>query len=181
VAERFASISDDLAQWWSEQPLFFVATAPGGTNGHVNLSPKGLDTLRILGPTRAAYLDLTGSGVETIAHLRDNGRITLMACAFNGAPRISRIYGTGTVHEFGSPTFDDLATMFPELPGRRAVIDVAVDRVTTSCGYAVPLMDLVGDRDRLLEWAVAKGDDGLVDYWASKNAASIDGLPGLPA
>jgi hypothetical protein len=179
VAERFASISDDLAQWWAAQSMFFVATAPSGSDGHVNLSPKGLDTLRILSPTRAAYLDLTGSGVETIAHLRDNGRITLMACAFNGAPRISRIYGTGIVHEIGSPDFEALATMFPELPGRRAVIDVAVDRVTTSCGYAVPLMDLVGDRERLLDWAHAKGDDGLAEYRVSKNALSIDGMPGL--
>ena len=178
MAERFASISDDLAQWWTEQPMFFVATAPRDS-GHVNLSPKGLDTLRILGPTRAAYLDLTGSGVETIAHLRENGRITLMACAFDGAPRISRIYGIGTVHEVGTEEFAELAPHFPDLPGRRSIIDVAVDRVSTSCGYAVPLMDLVGDRDRLLDWAHAKGDDGLVEYWSSKNASSIDGIPGL--
>src|SRR6185295_11481338 len=179
MAERFASISPDLAEWWSAQPLFFVATAPSGDGGHVNCSPKGLDTLRILSPTRVAYLDLTGSGVETIAHLRDNGRITLMACAFAGAPRISRIYGAGTVHEIGSAEFAELMTNFPELPGRRAIIDIAVDRVTTSCGYAVPMMDLVSDRDRLLDWARAKGDDGLVEYRAAKNAVSIDSLPGL--
>ena len=161
--------------------MFFVATAPGGNAGHVNLSPKGLDTLRIMSPNRATYLDLTGSGVETIAHLRDNGRITLMACAFAGAPRISRIYGTGTVHERGSSAFEELAPNFPELPGGRAIIDIAVDRVSTSCGFAVPMMDLVSDRDRLLDWARAKGDDALVDYRASKNAASIDGLPGLRA
>jgi len=161
--------------------MFFVASAPSGADGHVNCSPKGLDTLRILGPTRVAYLDLTGSGVETIAHLRENGRITLMACAFAGAPRISRIYGTGTVHEIGSPTFADLAANFPELAGRRSVIDIAVDRVTTSCGYAVPMMDLVSDRDRLIDWARAKGDEGLVEYRASKNALSIDGRPGLSA
>lgn len=179
MAERFASISDDLAQWWADQPMFFVATAPSGSEGHVNLSPKGHDTLRILGPQRAAYLDLTGSGVETIAHLRDNGRITLMACAFNGAPRISRIYGTGTVHEIGTPGFDELVPHFAELPGQRAIIDVDVDRVSTSCGYAVPLMDLVEERERLLDWARAKGDDALVDYRAKKNAVSIDGIPGL--
>jgi len=179
VAEGFESISDDLAQWWSEQPLFFVATAPGGATGHVNCSPKGLDTLRILGPNRVAYLDLTGSGIETIAHLRDNGRITLMACAFSGAPRISRIYGTGTVHEIGTPGFDELAAGFPELPGRRAIIDVAVDRVSTSCGYAVPLMDLVGDRERLLDWSRAKGEEALAEYRVSKNAQSIDGCPGF--
>ena len=181
MAERFASIKPDLAEWWAAQPLFFVATAPSGAGGHVNCSPKGLDTLRILAPTRVAYLDLTGSGIETIAHLRDNGRITLMACAFEGAPRISRIYGAGTVCENGTPEFAELMTNFPELPGRRAIIDIAVDRVTTSCGYAVPMMDLVSDRDRLLEWARAKGDDGLVDYRASKNGRSIDDLPGLRA
>ena len=179
MAERFASIKPDLAEWWAAQPMFFVATAPSGESGHVNCSPKGLDTLRILSPTRVAYLDLTGSGVETISHLRDNGRITLMTCAFAGAPRISRIYGVGTVHELGSPEFSELMTHFPELPGRRSIIDIAIDRVTTSCGYAVPMMDLVSDRDRLLDWASAKGDDGLADYRVSKNARSIDDLPGL--
>jgi len=179
MAERFTSLSPDLARWWREQPVFFVATAPGGDAGHVNLSPKGLDTLRVLAGDRVAYLDLTGSGVETIAHLRDNSRITLMACAFDGNPRISRIYGRGAVHVVGSPAFEALAPEFPDLPGRRSIIDVAVERVTTSCGYAVPLMDLVDDRDRLVDWARNKGDDGITAYWESKNAASIDGLPGL--
>jgi hypothetical protein len=181
MAERFSTLRPDLAQWWHEQPMFFVATAPSGDAGHVNLSPKGHDTLRVLAPDRVAYLDLTGSGVETIAHLRDNGRVTLMACAFNGNPRISRIYGAGTVHPFGSPGFDALAGEFPDLPGRRAIIDVAVTGVTSSCGYAVPLMDHVEDRDRLLDWARAKGDDGITEYWEKKNALSIDGLPGIDA
>ncbi|HEY5076567.1 MAG TPA: pyridoxamine 5'-phosphate oxidase family protein [Acidimicrobiia bacterium] len=181
MAERFSSLRPDLAQWWCEQPVFFVATAPSGSAGHVNLSPKGYDTLRVLAADRVAYLDLTGSGVETIAHLRDNGRITLMACAFNGNPRISRIYGRGTVYPKGSPEFDRLECEFPDLPGRRSIIDIAVERVTTSCGYAVPLMDLVDDRDRLLDWAKSKGDDGIAAYWDSKNAVSIDGLPGIGA
>ena len=179
MAERFPELSPDLSQWWREQPVFFVATAPAGDDGHVNLSPKGYDTLRVLGPRRVAYLDLTGSGVETIAHLRENGRITLMTCAFVGNPRISRIYGRGTVHEVGTPGFDALATDFPALPGRRSIIDVDVERVTTSCGYAVPLMDLVADRNRLQAWAEKKGDDGIAAYWVSKNHESIDGLPGL--
>src|SRR3954454_5268668 len=126
MADRFSSLRPDLAQWWREQPMFFVATAPSGDAGHINLSPKGYDTLRVLAADRVAYLDLTGSGVETIAHLRDNGRITLMACAFSGAPRISRIYGTGTVHERGTAEFAELSQLFPELPGSRAVIDIAV-------------------------------------------------------
>jgi hypothetical protein len=179
VADRFSSLSDDLAQWWREQPVFFVATAPMISDGHVNLSPKGYDTLRVLGPNRVAYLDLTGSGVETIAHLRENGRITLMACSFSAEPRISRLYGQGRVHPFGSPGFDELAPEFPELPGRRAIIDVAVTRVTTSCGFSIPQMELVGDRDRLIEWADKRGEQGIADYWASRNAASVDGLPGI--
>ncbi len=179
MAERFATLSDDLAQWWMAQPVFFVATAPLGAGGHVNLSPKGYDTLRALGPDRVAYLDLTGSGIETVAHLRENGRITLMACAFSGAPRISRIHGRGTVHELGSPRFTELAPLFPELPGRRSIIEIAVERVSTSCGYAVPLMDLVTERDRLLDWSRRRGDDGIAAYQTSRNVHSIDGLPGL--
>jgi hypothetical protein len=179
MAERFRTLSPELADWWRAQPVFFVATAPAGADGHVNLSPKGYDTLRVLADNHVAYLDLTGSGIETIAHLRENGRITLMACSFNGNPRISRIYGTGTVHPVGTAAFDELAAEFPELPGQRAIIDIAVERVSTSCGYAVPMMDLVDDRDRLIQWAKTKGDDGIVDYWAGKNAESIDGLPGL--
>jgi len=181
MGDRFSTLSPELAQWWKQQALFFVATAPSGAGGHVNLSPKGLDTFRVLADDRVAYLDLTGSGVETIAHVRDNGRITIMACAFSGNPRISRIYGRGTVHPVGSPEYAELAPEFTDVPGARAIIDVAIERVTTSCGYAVPTMDLVDDRDRLIEWAKAKGDDGLVDYWANKNAVSIDGLPGLGA
>ena len=181
MADRFSTLRPDLAQWWREQPMFFVATAPSREDGHVNLSPKGYDTFRVLGPDRVAYLDLTGSGVETIAHLRENGRVTLMACAFSGNPRISRIYGRGRVHTVGSPEFDVLAPQFPELPGARSIIDIAVERVTTSCGYAVPMMDLVDDRDRLLEWAEAKGADGVVEYRQKKNAVSIDGLPGIEA
>src|SRR6476660_1498013 len=111
--------------------MFLDATEPASDGGRVNLSPKGYDTLRVLGPQRVAYLDLTGSGVETIAHLRENGRITLMACAFAGNPRISRIYGRGVVHPVGTPAFDELAPEFPALEGRRSIIDVDVQRVTT--------------------------------------------------
>jgi hypothetical protein len=179
VADRFRSLSAELADWWLSQPVFFVATAPAGAEGHVNLSPKGYDTLRVLAPDRVAYLDLTGSGVETIAHLRENGRITLMTCAFSGKPQISRIFGRGAVHPVGAAEFEALEGKFPEMPGRRAIIDISVTGVTTSCGYAVPLMDLVGERDRYTTWATKKGDDGIVEYWARKNAQSLDGLPGL--
>jgi hypothetical protein len=173
------ALTPEVRTWIESQPMFFVATAPSGPDGHVNLSPKGLDTLRVLDERTVAYLDLTGSGIETIAHLRDNGRITLMFCAFEGPPRILRLYGTGTVAPAGTDGFDELAARFPELPGRRAIITVACERISTSCGYAVPRMALEGDRDTLLTWADRRGPDGIEAYWSEKNAASIDGLPGL--
>jgi hypothetical protein len=174
-------ITADLARWISEQPMFFVATAPSGSEGHVNLSPKGLAGLAILGPRRVAYLDLTGSGIETIAHVRENGRVTIMLCAFSGPPRICRLYGRGTVHTVGSEPFAALAAEFPSLPGARAIVDVDVTRISTSCGFGVPLMDLVGTRDDLTAWARRKGDDGLTEYRETRNAQSIDGLAGFPA
>src|SRR5262245_17807918 len=121
MAASFSEISADLAAWMQEQPVFFVATAPD--EGHVNLSPKGYDTFRVLSPRRVAYLDLTGSGIETIAHLRENGRITVMFCAFSGNPRIARIHGTGRVHELGTAECDALAPEFKDIPGARAIIE----------------------------------------------------------
>ena len=181
MAATLDAISSDLARWISAQPVFFVATAPSGPDGHVNLSPKGLAALAVLGPRRVAYLDLTGSGVETIAHLRENGRITIMLCAFRGPPRICRLHGRGVVHPLGSSEFDTLAGEFPSLPGARSIIDVDVTRISTSCGFGVPLLDLVGSRDNLTEWAERKGSDGLVEYRETRNAHSIDGLDGLDA
>jgi hypothetical protein len=179
MAESHATLSAQLGAWWMEQPLFFVATAPSEPGGSINLSPKGLDTLRVLSSSHVAYLDLTGSGVETIAHLRDNSAITLMTCAFSGTPRISRIYGRGVAHLAGSKEFGELRGHFGDLPGARSIISIAISRVTTSCGFAVPLMDLVSDRDRLTEWSRAKGPDGIVQYWHDRNATSLDGLPAI--
>ena len=179
MGRSFESLSPALAEAVRGAPMFFVATAPLAGDGHVNVSPKGGDTLRVLDERTVAYLDLTGSGAETIAHLRENGRITLMVCAFAGAPQIVRLYGRGEVVAAGDDGFDALAGRFPDLPGARAVIRVAVDRVGSSCGYAVPLMHYEGERSRLDEWAEAKGPDGLVAYRAVKNAVSIDGLPAL--
>lgn len=172
------ALDDKLIGWIGQQPMFFVATAPS-EGGRVNLSPKGLDTLRVLDEHTVAYLDLTGSGAETIAHVRQNGRITIMFCAFDGPPRILRLSGAGEVVLHGEPGFDEAVARFPGLPGARAVITVHVDRVQTSCGYAVPRMALVEDRDTLLTWAERRGDDGLAEYWAEKNATSVDGLPAL--
>ncbi len=180
MARTVDVLDEKLVAWIGRQPMFFVATAPLGADGHVNLSPKGHDTFRVLDPRTVAYLDLTGSGAETIAHLNENGRITVMFCAFTGPPRILRLFGHGRVVTPGSDDWEPLAACFPDLAGARSVIRVAVERIATSCGYAVPRMDLVEDRDTLLDWAERKGADGLAAYRAEKNAASIDGLPALP-
>jgi len=188
MADRFSELSPDLAQWWCAQPVFFVATAPVGDDGHVNLSPKGYDTLRVLGPRRVAYLDLTGSGAETIAHLRENGRIVVMWCAFEGPPKILRLHGRGEVVAPGDPRFDELLVGcdFDELgppEARRAVIVVHVERIADSCGYGVPLMSYEGERPHHDAWAQKKlrvgGEDALLDYQREKNSTSLDGLPAV--
>jgi len=173
------SIDARCREFIETQHLFFVATAPSGPDGRVNLSPKGYDTLRVLDPNTVAYLDLTGSGVETIAHLRENGRITIMLCAFEGPPKIVRLYGTGDVVVPGDPDWSQLAGHFDERAGARAVIRTRVDRLSSTCGYSVPFMTLVGERPTLDQWAERKSPDELDDYRAAKNAVSIDGLPGL--
>lgn len=173
-----AAIDDTLAAFLRAQHLFFVATAPSGNGGHINLSPKGLDSFRILDPHTVAYLDLTGSGVETIAHLRDNGRITLLFCAFEGPPKIVRLHGRGEVVRAEDAAFPALAARFPDLPGARAVIRIRLERISDSCGFAVPLFQFLGDRRQLADWAARKGTDGLATYRREKNARSIDDLPG---
>ena len=159
--------------------MFFVATAPSGPDAHVNVSPRGLDTFRVLGRNRVAWLDLTGSGVETVAHLKVDGRITVMFCAFSGSPGIVRLYGRGTVHELGDEGYAGPRPRFPVMPGERAIIDVSVDRVGSSCGFGVPLMDFVGPREELVESAARKGEAKMAAYRARRNAKSIDGLSGL--
>jgi hypothetical protein len=176
-----AELTEDLIEWIEAQHLFFVASAPTGTDGHVNLSPKGHDTFRILGPTTVAYLDLTGSGVETIAHLRDNGRLTIMFCAFEGKPRILRLFGRGAVITPDDPDFAGLAARFPTLPGTRAVIRCELERIGDSCGYSIPFLAYEGERETLIEWADRRGPDGIAAYHDEKNRTSIDGLAGLPA
>jgi len=171
------SIDDELTAWIARQPVFFVATSPLAADGHVNCSPKGGDSFRVLGPAEVAYLDYTGSGVETVAHLKENGRIVIMFCAFDGKPQILRLYGTGTVVTIGEPGFDDLASHFPANPGSRAVVRVSVERVFSSCGFSIPLMDFRENRDILDKWAEAKGPDRLEQYRKTKNTHSIDGLP----
>jgi len=173
-------IGPELRAFLERQPMFFVATAPLASDGRVNVSPKGLEgTFAVLDEHRVAYLDLTGSGVETIAHLRENGRITIMCCAFEGPPRIVRLSGTGTVTTCDDDGFAELADRFTAHPGARAVVTVDVERVADSCGYGVPHMEHRGHRDRLTKWAASRGDDGLAAYRAERNAKSIDGLPGF--
>jgi hypothetical protein len=178
VAETFAEITERLAAFILQQQMFFVATAPSSSGGHVNVSPKGLDTFRILDPTTIAYLDLTGSGIETVSHVRDNGRICIMFCAFEGSAQIVRLHGRGEVLEAGTPAFDELYPLFPHRDHARAVIRVAVKRVATSCGYAVPLYAYERQRDVLDKyWERRTGE--VLAYREEKNRRSIDGLPGL--
>jgi predicted pyridoxine 5'-phosphate oxidase superfamily flavin-nucleotide-binding protein len=173
------TIDERVREFIGKQHLFFVATAPSGSEGRVNLSPKGLDTFRILDDRTVSYLDFVGSGVETIAHLGENGRIVIMFCAFEGPPKIVRLHGRGETIEPADARFASLRDGFPSAPGTRAVVVVHVERVSDSCGYSVPLYRYEGERSQLGAWAEKKGPDGLVQYQRDKNGASIDGLPGL--
>jgi Pyridoxamine 5'-phosphate oxidase len=175
----FTEIDGTLHKFLSSQPMFFVSTAPLSPDGHLNLSPKGLDSFRILGPKRVAYLDVTGSGVETIAHLKENGRIVLMFCAFQGPPKIVRLHGHGRAIEPHQPEFAVLSAHFHAYDSVRSIIVVEITRVADSCGYGVPIMKLEGTRPQHFAWAEKKGADGLKAYRREKNSRSIDGLQGL--
>jgi hypothetical protein len=179
MAKVFDGIDAALAQWIRAQHLFFVASAPLARDGHVNLSPKGLDSLAILGPREVAYLDFVGSGAETIAHARENARITLMLCAFEGPPRIVRLQGRASVAEPGDAEFAALAAHFAPHPSARAAVHIALTRISDSCGYGVPLMRYEGERTQLGAWAERKGAEGLRQYQLDHNLRSIDGLPAL--
>jgi len=181
MAKQFDGIDDTLAGWIRAQHVFFVASAPLARDGHVNLSPKGLDSLAILGPREVAYVDFVGSGAETIAHARENGRITLMLCAFEGPPRILRLQGHATAIEPGVAEFAELVARFPPRAGVRAVIRIALERIADSCGYGVPLLSFEGDRKQLDAWVERKGADGLREYQLNNNTRSLDGLPALRA
>jgi Pyridoxamine 5'-phosphate oxidase len=181
MGQVLESIDDKLAAWLVAQPMFFVATAPLAADGLVNCSPKGMaGSFVVLDGHRVAYLDLTGSGIETIAHLRENGRIVVMFCAFDGRPNIVRLHGTGRPVLPDDDGFAELVARFPEHPGIRSVIVVDVARVADSCGYAVPRMDYVDDRDVLDLHNAKKGPEALAEYRETRNAESLDGLPGLP-
>jgi hypothetical protein len=172
-------IDETLGAFIARQHVFFVATAPRADDGLLNVSPKGGDSFRVLGPRVVAYRDLTGSGVETIAHIRENGRIVVMFCAFEGKPKILRLHGRGEVIEPGHADHDELVARFPRHAGTRAVIRIEVLRIADACGYAVPVLEYRSERDQLDEWTDRKGPDGLLAYWHDKNAESLDGLPGI--
>jgi hypothetical protein len=181
MGRLYEQIDERLSEFLYSQPVFFVATAPLSEAGHVNLSPKGLDgTFAILGPREVGYLDLTGSGIETVAHVRENSRITLMFCSFTGPPKIVRLYGRGSVCMPGEPGFNRVVSVTGPMEGTRAAILIELDRISDSCGFGVPRMEYVADRDDLPKWCQRKGPDGLARYQADKNAVSIDDLPGLP-
>ena len=177
MAKFYDQISDTLQDFIRAQHMFFVASAPLSAEGHVNVSPKGLDCLHIFSPNQVAYLDLTGSGNETSSHLHENGRITFMFCAFDGAPNIVRLFGRGRTILPDTPEWDTLIPNFTPLAGARQIIIADIDMVQTSCGYAVPFFDYVAERDTWERWAENKGEEGLVAYRAEKNSCSLDSLP----
>ncbi|MFQ5507852.1 MAG: pyridoxamine 5'-phosphate oxidase family protein [Leptospirillia bacterium] len=178
MGKQYDRISERHKAFIAGQHIFFVATA---ANGRVNLSPKGLDSLRVVGDNRVLWLNLTGSGNETAAHLLQNDRMTLMFCAFSGDPLILRLYGTARAVHPGDGQWEALAAHFPDIPGARQVLDMHVDLVQTSCGFGVPEMDFKQNRQVLTDWAEKKGDAGVRAYWAEHNRSSLDGNPtGIP-
>lgn len=175
MGKRMDYIREDHQEFIAKQKIFFVATA--GPEGRINLSPKGNDSFRVLGPNRVMWLNLTGSGNETAAHLRENDRITVMFCAFEGKPLILRLYGTARVYHEYDEAWQEYIDLFPKMTGARQLIDIKVELVQTSCGMSIPYLDFVGERTLLTDWADKRGRDGIREYWEEKNQVSIDGQP----
>jgi Pyridoxamine 5'-phosphate oxidase len=175
MGKRLTAITPALEQFISKQAIFFVGTA--ASEGNVNVSPKGMDSFRVLDTNRIVWLNVTGSGNETAAHLLENQRMTIMFCAFEGSPLILRLYGTAKTYHERDAEFAMLKALFPPLAGARQIFDMKVDLVQTSCGMAVPLMDFKSERTALNDWAEHKGDEGIKEYWAEKNRVSLDGKP----
>ena len=175
MAQQYPHITAKLKQFIESQKIFFVATA--AADGRINVSPKGLDSLRVLDGNRVAWLNVTGSGNETSAHVQENPRMTIMFAAFEGKPMILRLYGEARVIHRNDPAWAELFPLFDSIPGARQIFDVTIDMVQTSCGMAVPLFDYAGQREQLIDWAVSKGEDGIEKYWEENNQISIDGKP----
>lgn len=175
MAQRFKELSERHVRFIAEQKMFFVGTAV--ENGHVNISPKGMDSFVVLDNSRVAWLNVTGSGNETSAHVQQNSRMTIMFCAFEGEPLILRLYGSAKVVHKSDSEWKKLFPLFKSLPGARQIFDISIDLVQISCGMAVPYFSFVGDRESLSDWATKKGDHGLKRYWEEKNRISLDGIP----
>lgn len=179
MGKEYREIDERIQRWIERQRLFFVATAPLAGDGRINCSPKGLDSLRVLGPRQLAYADLGGSGIETVAHLKENGRIVIMMCAFDGPPKIFRFYGQGASVESHEAGFEKLKAMFPDAPAIRNFIVIDIECIRDSCGYGVPLYEFKCERESLKNWCDSKTDDEMLEYRLANNAVSLDGLPGL--
>ena len=175
MGKLYKQLTDDLTGFIQRQKLFFVGTA--ADDGRVNVSPKGMDTLRVVTEDRVVWLNLTGSSNETAAHLRENDRITLMFCAFEGDPLVLRLYGHARIFHPRDAEWDSLITLFPAIPGARQIIDMSIDLVQTSCGFGVPFFEFKAERDQLEKWAEKKGPEGIRQYWEEKNQISLDGKP----
>lgn len=175
MGKLFSEMLPEHESFIKRQHIFFVGSAPLDANEHVNISPKGYDTLRVLSSTEVAYLDLTGSGNETSTHLDENGRITFMFVAFDGAPVILRLYGTGRVFLPNSPEWDSLIQRFEMIPGARQIVYAKIHAVKTSCGMSIPFFSFDGKRDALQEWALKMGDERLDEYHLRKNTVNMDG------
>ncbi len=173
MGKKLESLTRGLEKFIEKQPLFFVGTAM--KEGRVNVSPKGMDSLRLLSPNKLVWLNLTGSGNETATHLLESDRMTIMFCAFEGMPMILRLYGRAKVYHQRDAAFQEYIKLFPTYAGARQIIELDFDLVQTSCGYAVPFMDFVGERDELVKWSEKKCDEGIKEYWKEKNTLSIDG------
>ncbi len=175
MGQRHTELSDKLKQFVEEQKIFFVGTA--AADGRVNISPKGMDSLRVLGQNRVVWLNVTGSGNETSVHVQENSRMTLMFAAFEGKPVILRLYGDAKVIHKTDPEWEELFTLFDPLPGARQIFDLSISLVQTSCGMAVPFFEYIGEREQLNNWAIKKGDQGIREYWNETNQISLDGKP----
>lgn len=175
MGQQFEKISKRHRKFIEQQKMFFVGTATSGSR--INISPKGMDSLRVMDENRVIWLNMTGSGNETSAHIQENSRMTIMLTAFEGAPMIMRLYGHAKVIHINDKAWDDLYSNFNPVLGARQIFDMSVDLVQTSCGYAVPLYDYKEDRTILDDWAAKKGEEGIRDYWRAKNLQSIDGAP----
>ncbi|NKB23619.1 MAG: pyridoxamine 5'-phosphate oxidase family protein [Kiritimatiellae bacterium] len=179
MGKEYPQIDAKMQGWITQQKVFFVATAPLSIDGMVNCSPKGMDTFRVIDPHTVAYLDLTGSGIETVSHIKENRRVVIMMCAFEGAPKIVRFHGHGQICEVGTVPYQDIIGCFPKHKGTRSIIKVNVTRVSDSCGFSVPIYEYCKDRDTLTKWGDKKGVQGLKQYRNENNKYSLDGLIGL--